>query len=208
MRKFFLLFLAWIPQVMAHPHAFIDMKIKLLVNEEKLTGFRMQWRLDEASSSEMLYDLALAEGDATAKQRLVDDVMKNVVAEHYFSYFFDKNNKKIKYKSTPKNYGMHAQGTYLEYYFDVLLASPQKLAANQFMLMTYDKTYYVAMLYPEPVRQSVDFSALPANCQGKLIEPNIDEKWRSYAMSLDKSQRDTDNSLGAMFAQTIKIQCE
>ena len=46
------------------------------------------------------------------------------------------------------------------------------------------------------------------NCQGKLIEPNVDEKIQAYASSLDKSQKNEDDSLGVMFAQKIIIQCE
>ena len=47
------------------------------------------------------------------------------------------------------------------------LAQPQTLQNNEFTLMTYDSTYYVAMRYAEIGKRAVDFSALPANCKGK-----------------------------------------
>jgi len=40
------------------------------------------------------------------------------------------------------------------------------------------------------------------------MEPNVDEKIQAYASSLDKSQKNEDDSLGVMFAQKIIIQCE
>ena len=43
--------------------------------------------------------------------------------------------------------------------------------------MTYDRTYYVAMRYAEPGKRAVDFSSLPANCKGEVLEPNVDEKF-------------------------------
>lgn len=74
--------------------------------------------------------------------------------------------------------------------------------------MTYDRTYYVAMRYVETGKRAVDFSALPANCKGEVLEANVDEKIKSYASSLDKSQKNEDDSLGVLFAQKVKIKCE
>ena len=194
--------------VLAHPHAFIDMQTKPLVNDNQLIGFSTQWLLDDASSSAVLYDVMQAKGDKAAKQKLIDEVMANVVNEHYFSYVFDKENHKIKYKKQPENYGMNIKGNNVEYYFDFLLAQPQALQNNEFTLMTYDSTYYVAMRYAEIGKRAVDFSELPKNCKGEVLEPNVDEKIKSYASSLDKSQKNEDDSLGVLFAQKVKIKCE
>ena len=193
---------------LAHPHAFIDMQTKPLVIDNQLIGFSAQWLLDEASSSAVLYDMMQTKGDKAAKQKLIDEVMANVVNEHYFSYVFDKENHKIKYKKQPENYGARVKGNEVEYYFDFLLAQPQSLQNNEFTLMTYDSTYYVAMRYAETGKRAVDFSALPANCKGEVLEPNVDEKIKSYASSLDKSQKNEDDSLGVLFAQKVKIKCE
>ena len=184
------------------------MQTKPLVKDNQLIGFSTQWLLDEASSSAVLYDVMQAKGDKAAKQKLIDEVMANVVNEHYFSYVFDKENHKIKYKKQPENYGMRVKGNEVEYYFDFLLAQPQELKDNEFTLMTYDSTYYVAMRYVETGKRAVDFSSLPGNCKGEVLEPNVDEKIKSYASSLDKSQKNEDDSLGVLFAQKVKIKCE
>ena len=191
--------------VLAHPHAFIDMQSTPIIENNQLTGFSMKWTLDEPSSSAVIYDMKQAK-TKNEQQKLIDDVMGNIVSEHYFSYLYDAQNNKIKYSSHPKNYGVKIQGLQLQYYFDVPLAHPQQLEKNTFSLQTYDPTYYVAMTYAS--KSAVDFSALPKNCQGKLIEPNVDEKIQAYASSLDKSQKNEDDSLGVMFAQKIIIQCE
>ena len=176
-----------------------------IIENNQLTGLSMKWTLDEPSSSAVIYDMKQAK-TKNDQQKLIDDVMGNIVSEHYFSYLYDAQNNKIKYSSHPKNYGVKIQGLQLQYYFDVPLAHPQQLEKNTFSLQTYDPTYYVAMTYAS--KSAVDFSALPKNCQGKLIEPNVDEKIQAYASSLDKSQKNEDDSLGVMFAQKIIIQCE
>lgn len=188
----------------AHPHAFIDMQTTPIVKNNQLQGFSMKWTLDEPSSSAVLYDLKQAVNQDERKN-LIDEIMQNVVNEHYFSYLFNANQQKIKYKAHPQNYGINAKGMQLQYYFDLPLAQPQALQNNTFTLQTYDRTYYVAMAYE---KNAVDFSPLPSHCQGTLIDPNVDEKMQAYALSLDKNQRDEDDSLGVIFAQKIQIQCE
>ena len=119
----------------AHPHAFVEMKNKILVEDNQLIGFSMRWVLDEASSAEMLYDLALAGDDESMKQALAKEVMQNVVNEHYFSYLYDQYQNKIKYSAKPRHYGLKAEGTRIVYYFDFLLSEPQLLKNNQFTLI-------------------------------------------------------------------------
>ena len=41
-----------------------------------------------------------------------------------------------------------------------------------------------------------------------MLDPNVDDKTRQYAASLDKSQREADFSLGAQFAQKVILQCK
>lgn len=194
--------------VSTHPHAFIDMKTKILVQEQQLIGFSMEWTLDEASSATVLYDMRQTRGDKQALQALVEEVMGNIVHEHYFSYLYDKAGKKIKYRSKPQNYGMKSNQNQVQYYFDFLLSQPRTLAKDELTLLTYDPTYYVAMYYDHENKNALDFSALPPQCQGRVIEPQVDAKIREYASSLDQTQRNEDDSLGVIFAQKVMLLCE
>lgn len=208
MKKFLIILvgLFYIVEGWAHPHAFIDMKNRVLVKDNQLQGFAMQWTLDDISASAVLYDLKQAQHDGKAKQALIDEMMANIVSEHFFSYLYDAKNTKIKYKAHVFNYGINTDNNKLTYYFDFLLSNPQPLKNNVFNLFTYDPSYYIAMTYPH--KTDVDFSALPKNCQGKVIEPNVDEQMKDYASSLDKNAVVEDQTLGKMFAQEVQIQCQ
>ncbi|MDU8924431.1 DUF1007 family protein [Pasteurellaceae bacterium LIM206] len=195
------------PSVMAHPHAFINMQLKPLVEEQRLLGFSMKWTLDEASSSELLYDLQLAQGDKREETKLIGELMKNVINEHYFSYFFDKSGNKIKYSAHPRNYGVRNVHGRAMYYFDFLLTNPQPLQNTELTLLTYDPSYYVAMSYDTKSKTAVDFSPLPANCRGAVEDPNVNAQIRDYAASLDRMQKDEDFTLGEQFAQRVVISC-
>ncbi len=209
MKKFFLFLtalFAFMQNVQAHPHAFIGMKTTPLVENNTLKGFSVQWLLDEASSAELLYDLKVAHNDPKAKQAIVDDMVKNTVSEHYFSYLYDKQGNRVKYTSHPANYDIKAVGNQVLYHFDFFLSQPQKLIDNQFVLMIYDSTYYVSMYYDN--KTAVDFSQLPSNCHGEMVDQIVDEKTKQYAQALDKTQREADFSLGKQFAQKVILQCQ
>ncbi|WP_439258657.1 zinc transporter binding subunit ZevA [Lonepinella sp. BR2930] len=209
MKKFFLFLtalFAFMQNVQAHPHAFIGMKTTPLVENNTLKGFSVQWLLDEASSAELLYDLKVAHNDLKAKQAIVDDMVKNTVSEHYFSYLYDKQGNRVKYTSHPANYDIKAVGNQILYHFDFFLSQPQKLIDNQFVLMIYDPTYYVSMYYDN--KSAVDFSQLPSNCHGEMVDQTVDEKTKQYAQALDKTQREADFSLGKQFAQKVILQCQ
>lgn len=206
-----LLMLFCIPyQLFAHPHAFIEMHNKPIVEEGKLLGFSMRWTLDEMSSAAILYDMRQNRGNPTFLQKLTDEAMANIVNEHYFSYLFDQKGNKIKYQSQPKNYGMQTGEGKVSYYFDFMLAKPYLLKNTELSLSTYDPTYYVAMYYDleDKQKSAVDFLALPTHCEGKIIEPQIDEPLRRYASRLDQTQRDEDRTLGVIFAQKVKLLCQ
>ncbi|TCP95345.1 ABC-type uncharacterized transport system substrate-binding protein [Cricetibacter osteomyelitidis] len=208
-----ILLLFIVSKATAHPHAFIEMKAAPLVKNEQLVGFSMQWTLDEVSSSEILYDFMLVEDDQKAKQKMFDEMIKNVVNEHYFSYFYDDKGRKIKYTSTPQNYGLRAVRQQIQYYFDFMLTNPQPLTKAKYILSTYDPTYYVSMYYNLPpdhkkTQSAVDFTALPSQCKGEVRMPNVDKKTQDYAASLDQTQRDDDPTLGAIFAQEVIILCD
>lgn len=89
-----LIWFFYVTQAVAHPHAFITMKSKPLVKDQQLTGFTLELLLDEMSSSSILYDLKNSNNDKVARQKLVDEVIENIINEHYFSYAYDKQGKK------------------------------------------------------------------------------------------------------------------
>ena len=70
---------------------------------------------------------------------------------------------------------MRVKGNEVEYYFDFLLAQPQTLQNNEFTLMTYDSTYYVAMRYAEIGKRAVDFQHFLQTAKGKCSNL-MDEK--------------------------------
>ncbi|MDH2999467.1 hypothetical protein A1D23_05060 [Chelonobacter oris] len=194
--------LTW--QANAHPHAFIEMQTEFLIEQNRLIGFRMSWLFDPAASAEIIYDLNRAKDSAQTRRRMTGEIMQNIVNQHYFSYFYDKNRQPLRYSTKPDSDELRIQGDRLWFSFRFYLAEPQPLAGFEGSLSTYDPGYYVAMYYPSPMN-----GTLPEypQCKISVYTPKIDDFLKNYAESLDKSQRDEDLTLGSQFAQQVKLTC-
>lgn len=195
--------------VSSHPHAFIDMHTDFLLENNKLIGFQMKWLLDEPSSAELLYELKISQDKAKKQQELSDEMIKNIVNEHYFSYFYNEKNQPIKYTAKPTDYGLKALQGRVLFHFRFYLSKPLPLEHIKTRLLTYDPTYYVAMGYPHQRNVSIiSKNSNAERCELTLNQPKVDENLQNYAQSLDKDQRYEDNSLGVQFAQEVVFVCQ
>lgn len=199
-----LLFLLLNSFAIAHPHAFIDMQNQFLIEQNRLVGIRMQWLMDEISSSEVIYEIESSKNKEKTVKQLTAEIMQNIVNQHYFAYFYDQNRQPIPYTKQPQNSELHVVNKHqLQIKFDVMLSKPRDLTQQQATLLIYDPTYYIAMLYPD--KNSMTFSQA-TQCQLQIVEPEPNKAMQNYAASLDKNAEE-DTSLGVLFAQKVTLLC-
>lgn len=206
MRYFFTILICYLLSLtaMAHPHAFIDMKSQFLVEQGKLTGIRMQWLMDEISSSEVIYEIETSKNKQQKLAQLTNEIMQNIVGQHYFAYFYDDNHHPITYRKQPQNAKLTIiNKRQLQINFDVILSKPRELNRQTATLLVYDPTYYIAMLYLTP--KDVSFVG-ETSCHLAIIEPESNPTMKDYAASLDKNAEE-DTSLGVLFAQKVTLSC-
>lgn len=206
MRLFLLILGLWIGlPVSAHPHAFIDMQTDFIVDKDNLVGFRMKWLFDEPASAEILYDIRRSKNDTNARQKIADEIMQNIINQHYFSYFYVNSGESMQYTRQPDNYSINIIERQLLFSFNFYLSQPQPIKNLQAQLFTYDPSYYVAMSYPHT--ETVTLPTHP-QCQVKVNTPTVEDTIRNYAAGLDRSQRDEDLTLGVQFAQEVLLSCQ
>jgi len=189
----------------AHPHSWIEMKTQIEGNINEITGFKMEWSFDAMTSAYMLdgYDLS-PEKKAQSFQEIADFVLNNMLADHYFTFFYD-GEEPIRYE-TGKNARLTQNRAKLTLSFDLPLAKPQPAIGSSLRLLIFEPSYYVDMLW----KQKSDISLSPElqnSCSIKLKEPNPTTKQINYAISLSMDA-DPDNALGQLFSQTIKLHCK
>ncbi len=190
----------------AHPHSFIRMKTQLLAENDRFTGLKMRWTMDEITSADLLYDAGGAKPGDEIWKKLAAEVMANVLTQHYFTEVWH-NGQKVKFLNRPTEYGLERAGHQAVLTFILPLAEPQPLAGQQYRFATFDPTYFVDMSYEKESDVTLP-AAAPAGCKLAMQTPKPGEEVLSYAQSLDKADApEEDRELGKQFAQTVTLTC-
>ncbi|OOH91078.1 ABC transporter substrate-binding protein [Pasteurellaceae bacterium 15-036681] len=196
--------------VLAHPHSFLEMQNKVLINQGKLDGFKMRWTLDEITSSELLYEVKSAKDKEQALTKITRELDDSAVNAHYFSELYDEKNQPIKFKAKPQDSSVEIKDQNIIYHFTLALAKPVEAKNNTYRLFTFEPSYYLAMNYLNENDVSISEQDI---CSVKLIEPKVNQNLRLYASSLDKNDSadmpgSGSLSLGGQFAQTVSVACK
>lgn len=199
--------LLYSPSGLAHPHSFIEMETTFVVDDQKLTGMKMVWTMDEITSADLLYDAENAKIDSEIWKKLAAEVMANVLGQHYFTDIY-RDGKPVKYLNLPTEYHLSRKGHRAVLAFVMPLADPQPMVGKPFIISTYDPTYFVDMTYPDQAAIHLP-DEWTKRCQATLFTPNPDASLQAYALSLDKEDSPgEDMALGKQFAQRITLQCQ
>ena len=201
---FTLLFSLFSLNVLAHPHAFVDLKTQVLTENQTLKGFRMSWTLDEIASSTLIYEVQSSVDPDKTKQDLTQEMIDTAKKDHYFSYLYNQKSNLILFTETPSDYGFVVENNRIIFSMNVYLSEPQKLSTVPITLMSYEPTYYMAMEYNDQSDVSID----DKKCEIKVVQPKVDDTLKLYASSLDKDQTPEDQSLGRAFAQKVEMKCK
>lgn len=194
-------------KVQAHPHSFISLKTTPVVEQDQLTGLKMQWLMDELTSADLLYDAGDAAPGSPVWKRLAAEVMANVLGQHYFTELWLQG-KKVKFTLQPPEYGLERVGHQAMLSFVLPLAKPQPLQGATFRFATFDPTFYVDMKYDHDTDISLP-PALAKNCQLSVVTPDPSAEMLLFAASLDKEDAPPEDiGLGQQFAQQVTLQCQ
>lgn len=192
---------------LAHPHSFIDMNTTFVAKDQKLTGLKMVWIMDEITSADLLYDAENANSDSEVWKKLAAEVMANVLGQHYFTDIY-RAGKPVKYLNLPTEYHLSRQGHKAVLEFVLPLAEPQPLVGEPFEIATYDPTYFVDMTYQDQKALQLP-PEMAKQCKFSLVTPKPDSSLQAYALSLDKNDSPgEDMALGQQFAQRVTLTCQ
>ncbi|WP_301098083.1 DUF1007 family protein [Otariodibacter sp.] len=207
----------------AHPHTFIDIKNKVLVENNMLKGFDMSWRLDEITSSQLIYELKNAKDKERAKQDVIGELSFYIMGNQFFSRLYNEKDERIQFDELPLNPTIQIEDSRITYNFELPLLQPVATKGHSFKLFTFEPTYYLSMSYLD----HKDISITPnSQCTVSISESKVDESLRLYASQLDQTAKpdlssinqfkksdsnmpsDIEYSLGSRFAQRANIDCQ
>jgi len=190
---------------LAHPHAWIDLRSTVILNENgHVIGIEQQWLFDA------LYTLFIAEGfdskrgsQKSAMTRLAETNLRNLRGHNYFTEVL-ADNKKVPLE-TVSEYESELRNGRLWMRFVVPFATPIDASETRLSFAVFDPTFYIEMLHLEG--DVVDFRGpLSEKCTALIVPPNPAAETVMLAQALDRDVQ-PDDTLGALFAETVEVRC-
>lgn len=193
--------------ILAHPHSFISLKTAPVIEDNAVTGLKMAWLMDELTSADLLYDAGDARPDSPVWKALAEEVMTNVMKQHYFTEVLHQG-KRVAFAAEPVDYRLQSVGDKAMLTFILPFATPQPLAGARIQFSTFDPSFYVDMKYDRD-RDAVLPAELAGECDISVVTPEPSESMLTFAASLDKDDAPPeDMALGKQFAQQVRLQCQ
>jgi len=192
----------------AHPHNWIELRTQINIDERGyLTGFSQHWSFDQffsmISYAEMMneyHDEPLGLTSTAMK------MVANVAPDSYLSEL--KVAGEVIALPVPKGYTLESVvvngNPILVLKMNFILSEPRLVKGKKITLKTFEPSYFIAMNYPSPEHVRIAGNAL--HCTAQLIRANPSEALIDYAISLDRSVKET-QGLGGDFAERVTIQC-
>lgn len=191
----------------AHPHAWIDVKSAVLMNDDgNIKGVRVGWLFGDFYTAFAIEGMD-QDGDGMPDQDLLDKLaeenLNNLATYNYFVEFM-MNGKTQSYQPVT-NFDTFLNGSRLWLEFVVPLTTPVDPKDENISYSVFDPTYYVEMLHSKEMPISIEGEGSDT-CQYSIKPPTPSDETRLFASSLDATESGG-NSLGKLFAETVKISC-
>lgn len=191
----------------AHPHAWIDVKVKVLFDDKhRLYALEETWFFDPLYTAFSLDGLKRGPDgapDPKAIDALMHENMKNIKVYHYLTEV-EQGDAKATFSGVRDVRGsLHDKRLLLT--FTLLLDTPVDAAKGPIDYAVFDPTYYIEMLHVEG-GHAIELSGAAPGCSYRLIPPNPNPDAVGLAASLDRTQSSGDG-LGKFFAERVTIRC-
>ena len=197
--------IAFAPSVFAHPHAWIDLRSRVLLDDDKkIHALELVWFFDD------YYTVLVAEelgSDGTPTQEYLDEIAKrNLSNLRDYDYFttvtYDGERQAI---ADVERYETEVHDGRLWMRFEVPLEKPIDPRDGVVTFSVYDPTYWIEILHLEA--EPILFSGKGGEaCLGEIIQPNPTIEQVTLASSLDRNETAGDG-LGELFAEKVKVSC-
>ncbi len=197
--------------VLAHPHGWIDLRMRLVVDDEgRLTGLHQSWRMDPFYSLVVLEEMGQAVGDGSldaALDQLGSEIRDNLASYGYYTELtlagetlgFDAVN----------DYTVLERGGRVEFIFLLPLSEPQPLAGETLRYQVFDPTYYIEMVHEEEGNRPASDALLVGGdlaCETHVEPADPDPERVMQAAMLDVTD-EAEPGLGRHFAETGEVTC-
>lgn len=203
--------LLWPLLGLAHPHGWVDVSVRVLLDERgRVEALQQRWRLDPFYSQLLLEELRAARGEASMEERLDQlgvEIRNNLAPQRYFTHM-TLDGEAVALGEVDDITTLARDGR-IVLMFRLPLTAPLALDQSIMRYRIYDPTYYLEVLHetdddmprPDALRVS------GADCRTRIIPADPDPAKVAEAASLDRTDQ-APEGLGRFFAKTGEVRCD
>jgi ABC-type uncharacterized transport system substrate-binding protein len=201
--------LPWVSVAEAHPHAWIDLSVDVLFDQQgRAFALRETWLFDDFYTAYALEGMTrTGHGPPNEDQlkALLDDNLANLKEYNYFTAV-TAGTAKVSLADVSDASSRFRSDQRLEMTFVVPFAEPVAVQKTGLTYSIFDPTYYIEVLHLE-TGEATRLIDAPPGCGSVLIKPNPTFEATSLAAALDYTQSGG-NGLGALFAEKVTVRCQ
>ncbi|MCA1771096.1 MAG: DUF1007 family protein [Halomonas sp.] len=196
--------------VMAHPHGWIDISVRVLTDDEgRLTGLHQTWQMDPFYSLVVFDELQRVEG-ATLDEgldQLGGEIRNNLASQGYFTEA-RVDGERLALQEVSEYTAMRRDNR-LTFIFILPFASTPALSGSTFTYQVYDPTYYLEVVHEAeddaPSDNALVLRAMP-ECELTVLPADPDPEKIMEASLLDADESG-EPGLGRYFTETGQVVC-
>lgn len=195
---------------LAHPHGWIDIRVRLVVDEEgRVEALHQAWRMDPFYSLVLIEELSRTEGGLEAGlDRLGGEIRGNLAPFDFFTEV-RVGDDELSLGDVTEYTVMERDGR-VEFIFLLPLAEPQPLSEQTLQYQVFDPTYYLEVVH-EAEDDTPDEDALTVggelSCTTRILPADPDPELVAEAAMLDINDQ-AEPGMGRHFAETGVVACE
>ena len=191
----------------AHPHAWIDLRVSLLFDDDgRLHALRQEWAFDPTYSHLLLEDMDASEPGLdmdTALQKMAVRMLGNLREYDYFTEI--RSNERPLDTAEARDGELLWRQRRLHLRFELPLDPVRPDMAQPLQYRVYDPSYWIEILHDPGDVIHIEGAR---GCEARLERARPEGWLVTYAAALDRDQRAPIEDLGRSFAEKVSIQCD
>lgn len=196
----------------AHPHGWIDLSMRVILDEQgRVEALHQRWRMDPFYSLVILEELGAAEGEASMEARLDQlgmEIRDSLAPQHYFTEVSHGGESVV--LGDVGEYTVMERGGRVEFSFLLPLESPLELGEDALRYQVFDPSYYIEVVHEAddevPLEEALIVAGGEHDCATRIEAADPDPAKVAQAAQLDVTDEAPDG-MGRYFAETGEVIC-
>ena len=201
----FFLTLSWVTSALGHPHMWVDLESRVVLNiDDGRVVIQQIWLFDDFFSTSVIEDASLDPGGTNAGiQKEIDRIIEALKPYNYYTEI-EMGGKNLS-STLVGDVTWEVIENRIKMSFTVAPNESSVSDVQGWSYAIFDPTYYIEMLHEEGATITID-GDLAQKCSSWIEQPNpsADAVALSQSITLDNNADDT---VGRFFAETVHVSC-